>query len=115
MLYFYNMSRNEDSSQDKIFKALADKNRRKILDILRKEPHTTGDLCRKLAKLDRCTVMLHLRVLEEADLVLVRREGRFRWNHLNIDPIHHIYRRWIKNYAEPSVHLLAQLKEDLER
>jgi DNA-binding transcriptional ArsR family regulator len=100
--------------QDKIFKALADKTRRKILDILRASPKTTGEICKSLSKLDRCTVMLHLRILEEADLVMVRREGKFRWNHLNIGPIHNIYSRWIKNYAEPSAHLLARLKEDLE-
>ncbi len=112
------MSRETDSAydqQDKIFKALADKTRRKILDILRAKPRTTGEICKSLSILDRCTVMLHLKVLEDADLVMVRREGKFRWNHLNIGPIHNIYSRWIKNYAEPSVHLLARLKEDLER
>ena len=101
-------------SQDRIFKALADSTRRKILDILHAKPRTTGDLCERFPDLDRCTVMLHLRILEEADLVIARKEGRFRWNHLNIDPIHGIYRRWIKKYAEPSANLLAKLKEDVE-
>ena len=57
---------------------------------------------------------LHLRLLEKADLVIARKEGRFRWNHLNIDPIHGIYRRWIQKYAEPSAGLIAKLKGDLE-
>ena len=101
-------------SQDRIFKALADATRRKILDLLHDKPRTTGDLCEKFPDLDRCTVMLHLRILEEAELVLARKEGRFRWNHLNIDPIHGIYRRWIKKYAEPSANLLAKLKGNVE-
>lgn len=104
-----------EDMQDKIFKALADSTRRKILDLLRDKPRTTGDLCEKFPDLDRCTVMLHLKILEEADIVIPRKEGRFRWNHLNIDPIHGIYRRWIHKYAEPSANLLAKLKFDLEK
>lgn len=100
--------------QDKVFKALADKNRRRILDFLREKPRTTGEICEEINELDRCTVMLHLRTLEQADLVMVHREGRVRWNHLNIDPIQSIYRRWIKDYAEPSANFLARLKSDLE-
>ncbi|MES3038509.1 MAG: helix-turn-helix domain-containing protein [Bdellovibrionota bacterium] len=104
----------KNSQQDKIFKALADGTRRKVLDYLREKPRTTGEICDKIKHLDRCTVMLHLKVLEQADLIMVRREGRVRWNHLNIDPIQGIYRRWIKDYAEPSAHLLSRLKEELE-
>lgn len=102
------------NEEDQIFKALADSTRRQILDFLREKPRVTGEICNRFPGLDRCTVMLHLKVLEQAELVLVRREGRLRWNHLNIDPIHSIYRRWIKSYAEPSAHLLARLKEELE-
>jgi DNA-binding transcriptional ArsR family regulator len=104
----------DEEKEDKIFKALADQTRRRILDLLRDKPRTTGEICERFGDLDRCTVMLHLKVLEKAELVLVRREGRFRWNHLNIDPIHAIYRRWIKHYAEPSAHLLVMLKQELE-
>lgn len=103
-----------EEEEDKVSKALGDKTRRKILDCLQEKPITTGDLCEKFRELDRCTVMLHLGILEKADLVLVRREGRHRWNHVNVEPIHAIYRRWIKKYAETSVNLLVQLKEDLE-
>ncbi len=103
-----------ESAQEKVFKAMADQTRREILDFLREKPRTTGEICTEIRELDRCTVMLHLRVLEQADLVIVRREGRVRWNHLNIDPIQQIYRRWIKAYAEPSAHLLSKLKEELE-
>lgn len=113
------MSRPEKSAvkienEDKVFKAMADDTRRRILDFLREKPRTTGDVCIEIPNLDRCTVMLHLKVLENAGLVLVRREGRVRWNHLNIAPIQAIYRRWIKRYAEPSADLLFRLKEELE-
>ena len=107
-------AKKDQDREDKIFKALADRTRRKILDFLREKPRTTGEICEEFKSLDRCTIMLHLRILEQTDLVMVRREGRFRWNHLNIDPIHGIYRRWIRRYAEPSVSFLTKLKEDLE-
>lgn len=75
---------------------------------------TTGNICTKFKKLDRCTVMQHLGVLEKAGLVIVRREGRVRWNYLNAVPIREIYTRWISQYADHSVNLLVKLKSDLE-
>jgi DNA-binding transcriptional ArsR family regulator len=102
-------------SDDRLFKALADGRRREILDLLKDAPRTTGELCRRFAAtLDRCTVMQHLGVLERADLIIVRREGRHRWNHLNAAPFKEIYDRWISAYAGPAVALLARLKRDLE-
>ncbi len=100
--------------QDIVFKALADHRRREILDILKEEPRTTGELCARFQSLDRCTVMQHLRVLEKADLVIVKREGRLRWNYLNVVPIREIYNRWIGEYASQSVELLAKMKEAIE-
>ncbi len=108
------MSSSEEKA-DKIFKALSDQSRRKILDLLKVKPLTTGNLCEKLKDLDRCTVMQHLGVLEQADLIIVKREGRYRWNYLNIDPIHGIYRRWISKYAQTNVDLLTRIKADLEK
>ncbi len=75
---------------------------------------TTGRICGKLPELDRCTTMQHLRVLERAGLIIVRREGRLRWNYLDSTPIQRIYDRWIIRYARPSVELLTRLKNDLE-
>lgn len=72
---------------DRIFKALAHGVRRQILDDLKDQPLTTGALCDHFADLDRCTVMQHLKVLEEAGLVIAERRGRERWNHLNAMPI----------------------------
>ena len=99
---------------DRIFKALASSTRRALLDALKDNPQTTGDLCARFTGLDRCTVMQHLKVLEEADLVIVRREKRQRWNHLNPLPIKHIHDRWIGPYAARAVDMLDRLKTDLE-
>ncbi len=100
---------------DLLFKALADGRRREILDLLKERPRTTGELCRRFeATLDRCTVMQHLGVLDRAELIIVRREGRYRWNYLNAAPFQEIYERWISSYAAPAVDLLARLKADLE-
>lgn len=100
--------------QDSTFRALADPSRRRILDLLADQAMTTGQLCAELGELDRCTVMQHLGVLQSADLIIVRREGRHRWNYLNSVPIQRIYDRWISRYARPSVELLDRLKRDLE-
>jgi DNA-binding transcriptional ArsR family regulator len=107
------MSRAE--SDDLVFKALADSRRREILDLLKKKPRTTGELCGRFVKmLDRCTVMQHIGVLERAGLIVARREGRVRWNYLNVAPFKDIYDRWISPYASEAVELLARLKRDLE-
>lgn len=99
---------------DEIFKALADNRRRSILDLLKEEPRTTGDICKYFETLDRCTVMQHLGVLEKAGLIFVKKEGRFRWNYLDAVPIREIYDRWINRYASPSVEMLTNLKHDLQ-
>lgn len=72
-----------------IWKALSDPTRRQLLDALRNEPRTTGELCRPF-KLSRFAVMKHLSVLERAGLISVRRQGRERWNHLNATPMQHV-------------------------
>ena len=112
MLCSYNMSR--IISHDLVFKALADRRRRKLLDLLKDEPKTTSKLCENFPDLDRCTVMQHLGVLEKAGLVIVQRKGKFRWNYINAVPIREIYDRWINKYASPSVEMLTKLKHDLD-
>ena len=113
MLYYYNMIRKLDK-QDRVFRALGHGTRREILDLLRAAPRTTGEVCAAFPRLDRCTVMQHLKVLEEADLVMARKEGRERWNHLNSLPIKHIYDRWISAYAGHALSIIDRLKRDLE-
>jgi len=99
---------------DLVFKALAGKDRRQILDLLRDAPMTTGDIGRQLAHLDRTTVMQHLRVLENARLIITRKDGRCRWNYLDVSPIQRIHERWIESYAAPSAGMLNRLRRDLE-
>ena len=113
MLNFYYMS--IESSEDLIFKALAAPIRRRILDRLKDDPKTTGGLCAAFPEIDRCTVMQHLKVLEDADLVVAVRRGRERWNHLNALPIRDIADRWIGPYAAHAVETLAALRSELER
>lgn len=102
-------------NDDRVFKALSDCRRREVLDLLKNEPKTTGDLCAHFKLLDRCTVMQHLGVLERAGLIITQKKGKFRWNHLNVVPIREIYDRWINQYATPSVEILTRLKYDLEK
>ena len=102
------------AENDIIFKALGHHRRRDMLDLLKDNPQTTGALCAAFSDIDRCTVMQHLKVLEEADLIIVRRDGRERWNHLNPLPIKQIHDRWIGQYASGAVDLLAKLKSNLE-
>lgn len=99
---------------DLVFKALSAAVRRRILDDLRDQALTTGTLCSHFPELDRCTVMQHLKVLEDAGLITVVRKGRERWNHLNPVPIHQIHERWIGPYAARAVAMLDRLKSDLE-
>ena len=99
---------------DAVFKALASSVRRQMLDDLRDQPLTTGTLCAHFPELSRYAVMQHLNVLEAADLLIVERKGRVRWNHLNPLPIHAIHERWIGPHAAYAVTLLADLKRSLE-
>jgi DNA-binding transcriptional ArsR family regulator len=102
-----------EASDDNVFKALAHPRRRLLLDMLKDGPKTTGSLCEAFADLDRCTVMMHLKVLEEAGLVIAKRDGRERWNHLNSLPIKQIHDRWIGEYATHAITILDRLKADL--
>jgi DNA-binding transcriptional ArsR family regulator len=103
-----------ENRDDLVFKALSASTRRALLDALKDHPQTTGELCARFPALDRCTVMQHLKVLEEADLVLARREGRERWNHLNALPIRAIHDRWISQYAGHAMSVLTALQRELD-
>lgn len=103
-----------DDKYNLVFKALGDSRRREVLDLLKNRGRTTGELCDHFHHLDRCTVMQHLRVLEKADLVIVKREGRLRWNYINPLPIKELHDRWIGSYADSAVDLLARMKREIE-
>lgn len=103
-----------DDEDDALFKALGHRARRRILDALKGGPRTTGMLCDLVPELDRCTVMQHLKVLEEAGLVVAERRGRERWNHLDALPIHAVHERWIGPYAAYAAAMLSRLKRTVE-
>ena len=103
------------AADERVFKALADERRRRMLDLLKSEPRTTGDLCARFPHLNRCTVMQHLGVLERAGLIIVQREGRLRWNYINPLPIKAIHDRWINPHARGAVELLARMKREMEK
>jgi DNA-binding transcriptional ArsR family regulator len=109
-----NKQRSAEEQDDLVFKALSGKDRRRILDLLREGPMKTGDVHARLPHLDRTTVMQHLRVLENARLIISKKEGRCRWNYLDVGPIQSIFERWIEAYAAPSAGLLSRLRRDLE-
>ncbi|HEX7916006.1 ArsR/SmtB family transcription factor [Rudaea sp.] len=103
-----------NSEMDAVFKALADSFRRKLLDRLnRREGQTLAELC-KGADMTRFGVMKHLRLLEQAGLVVTRREGREKLHYLNRVPIRRLHDRWISRYAEPMAAALSRLKTALE-
>lgn len=103
-----------ETGEDAVFRALAAPVRRAILDALKDNPQTTGELCARFPQIDRCTVMQHLKVLEAAELVIPHRVGRVRWNHLNALPIKAIHDRWIGPHAAGAVNLPARIKASLE-
>lgn len=104
-----------DDQDDRIFKALGHRLRRRILDLLKTEPRTTGMLCDLVPELDRCTVMQHLKVLEEAGLVMTEKRGRERWNHLDALPIQAIHERFIGPYAVYAAAMLSRLQNRLDQ
>ncbi|MCZ2073815.1 MAG: helix-turn-helix transcriptional regulator [Bryobacteraceae bacterium] len=83
---------------------------RETLDLLRDGPKATGELCGHFDSLEQCTVMQHLRVLEAADLILVKRQGRQQRNYIHALPIKEISERWISQYSVSAVDLLARMK-----
>jgi len=99
---------------DDIFRALSDPNRRALLDLLyERDGRTLTDLEGHLP-MTRFGVMKHLRVLEDAHLVVTRRAGREKLHYLNPAPIQQISDRWISRYASPFVRAMSDLKTQLE-
>ena len=103
-----------DADLDKVFKALADPGRRLLLDRLRAENgQTLGKLCEHL-DMTRQAVTKHLKVLEEAGLVVPVWRGREKLHYLNPVPIHGIAERWIGKFERGRLRVLAELKKQLE-
>jgi len=97
-----------------VFKALADKSRRRLLDALfRRNGQTLNELCGYLS-MSRQAVTKHLLLLEKANLVTIVWRGREKLHYLNPVPIHQIYDRWISKYDRHRVDALGELKRELE-
>lgn len=101
-------------SEDDVFRALADPSRRQLLDWLhRQNGQSLNELCQGL-QMTRQAVAKHLAILEEANLVSIRREGRKKLHFLNPVPINAIAERWIGKFERPRLAALSDLKQKLE-
>jgi DNA-binding transcriptional ArsR family regulator len=99
---------------DEVFRALADPTRRALLDeLFAKDGQTLGALEGRF-EMSRFGVMKHLKVLEEAGLVVTRRRGREKLHFLNPVPIRLVHDRWVSKYAEPWAAALTGLKKSIE-
>ena len=101
-------------SEDAVFRALADANRRQLLDRLhRRNGQTLGELCEGI-DMTRQAVAKHLAILEEANLVATRRQGREKLHFINPVPINEVAERWIGKFERGRLSALSELKRNLE-
>jgi len=96
-----------------LWRALADPTRRRILDLLRERPRTTGEIARHFT-ISRIAVMRHLEVLTSAGLVTSRKRGRERWHYLNAVPLQRVHERWSDPLASHFARGLLRLKDRVE-
>jgi DNA-binding transcriptional ArsR family regulator len=102
------------AADDRVFKALADPTRRFLLDLLFARDGQTLTELESAVEMSRYGVMKHLKVLEDAGLVVPRRSGREKLHFLNAVPIREVHDRWIDKYTERHVAALVHLKNELE-
>ncbi|MEU7578477.1 metalloregulator ArsR/SmtB family transcription factor [Streptomyces sp. NPDC041068] len=99
---------------DTVFKALADRTRRHLLDLLReRNGQTLGELCERVA-MTRQSATQHLGILEAANLVSTVRRGREKLHYLNPVPLHEIQERWIDRFERPRLRALSAIKRQAE-
>ena len=103
------------ADDDRVFKALADPTRRFLLDLLFERDGRTLTELESGLEMTRFGVMKHLKVLEEAGLVVATKQGREKLHFLNPVPIRLVHDRWIDKYTERQVTALVDLKNDLEK
>ena len=100
--------------EDKVFKALADPTRRRLLDLLfEQNGQSLGQLCDHL-DMARQSATQHLEILEAANLVTSIKRGRERLHYINPVPIHEVYERWVRKFERERLSLLHELKARLE-
>ncbi len=101
---------------DLVFKALADTTRRALLDsLVARDGQSASLLCEMFPGMTRFGVMKHLAVLEAANLITTRRQGRNKFHYLNPVPIQQVADRWISKYAQPFTRSLVDLKTAVEQ
>jgi DNA-binding transcriptional ArsR family regulator len=98
-----------------LFKALGHPIRRRILDILNQSPRTTGELNDYFPEVSRYAIMKHLSSLQEGNLVVIRREGKYRMNFLNAVPLQEMHNRWVGKYMHTTARSLLNLKSLVEQ
>lgn len=99
---------------DKVFKALGDPTRRKLLDLLyERNGQTLGELCQDL-DMARQSATQHLELLEAANLVTTLKRGREKLHFINPVPLHEVYERWVRKFERQRLSLLHDLKKELE-
>jgi DNA-binding transcriptional ArsR family regulator len=104
----------ETMDADKVFKALGDPTRRKLLDRLYEQNgQTLGQLCENLG-MARQSATQHLEILQAANLVTALRRGREKLHFINPVPIHEVYERWVRKFERQRLSLLHDLKRQLE-
>ena len=103
-----------DGRMDAVFRALADPTRRSLLDELFRDDGQTLSALEERLPMTRFGVMKHLRVLEEAGLVVTKKRGREKLHFLNAVPIRLVHDRWVSKYAEPWAATLSELKKRIE-
>lgn len=106
--------KNSSSDIDKVFKALADPTRRRLLDLLHEDNgQTLMALCEHM-DMARQSVTQHLQLLEDANLIAIVWHGREKLHYLNPVPLHDIYKRWIEKFERSRLGVLRDLKRRLE-
>lgn len=104
----------EKPTEDRVFKALADASRRKVLDLLHeRNGQTLGELCDKL-DMARQSATQHLQILEAANLISTVKRGREKLHFINPVPIHEVYERWVRKFEHQRLSQLHELKRQLE-
>jgi len=99
---------------DKVFKALGDPTRRRLLDFLcERNGQTLGQLCEGV-DMARQSVTQHLEILETANLVSTVKRGREKLHFINPVPLHEVYERWVRKFEQQRLSLLHDLKKELE-
>ncbi len=99
------------AAEDEVWKAIADGKRRKIVDALANGRKSTGEIVDLFPSAARTGILKHIGILEKADLIVVMREGRVRWNYLNPAPLKRACNPWVRKHVEGISSSVARLKK----